>query len=246
MAYEYAEIGDEAQWSDFLTERDLALLGATSWAKDRSFGLGRKAALLVVDVYYAALGLPRAPLLDAVADWPQACGEEGWAAVDATQDLLRSARAAAIPVVYFVGAGPKYGRGSKKPAAKVRARSAGAESNGIVTEVTPSDSDIVIGKVGPSAFFSSPLDTLLRRHGCDTVLICGESTSGCVRATVVDAHSLGYYVGVVHDCCFDRFQSSHWVSLFDMHQKYADVISRSTALEYLADRRVGEREIVRT
>jgi nicotinamidase-related amidase len=237
MAYEYAEIGDEARWSDFLTERDRALLDATTWAKSDPFGLGQKAAVLVVDAYYAALGFPRAPLLDAVAEWPQACGEDGWAAVDATRELLRSARAAAMPVVYFAGAGPKYGRGSKKSAAMVRARSAGPDSNGIVTELTPEDSDIVIGKVGPSAFFSSPLDTLLRRRGCDTVLVCGESTSGCVRATVVDAHARGYYVGIVHDCCFDRFQSSHWVSLFDMHQKYADVISCSTALEYLADRR---------
>jgi maleamate amidohydrolase len=235
MAYDYAEIGGEARWSNFLTDRDRALLGATTWAKGSPFGLGRKAALLVVDVYYAALGVPRAPLLDAVAEWPQACGEDGWAAVDATRDLLRAARAATSPVVYFAGAGPKYGRGSKKPAAMVRTRSAGAEASAIVTEIAPEDSDIVIGKVGPSAFFSSPLDTLLRRRGCDTVLVCGESTSGCVRATVVDAHSRGYYVGVVHDCCFDRLQSSHWMSLFDMHQKYADVISRSTALDYLAD-----------
>lgn len=69
--------------------------------------------------------------------------------------------------------------------------------------------------------------------GRNTLLVCGEATSGCVRATVVDACVLGYAVGVIADCCFDRLEASHWTSLFDMDQKYADVLEMSAIAQYL-------------
>jgi nicotinamidase-related amidase len=80
---------------------------------------------------------------------------------------------------------------------------------------------------------TSPLDRLLKAAACDSVLICGEATSGCIRATVVDACVLGYCVAVVAECCFDRIQASHWMSLFDMDQKCADVIDSTAAGSYL-------------
>jgi hypothetical protein len=66
---------------------------------------------------------------------------------------------------------------------------------------------------------------------------CGQegATGGCVRSTVVDGRVAGYRVGVVSDCCFDRFEASHWMSLFDMNQKYADVIDVNEAEQYLRD-----------
>ena len=143
-------------WTDFLTGQDNEVLAATSWAKSAPFGLGTRPVLLIVDLYYAALGHPRADILDAVADWP-------------------------------------------------------------------------------SGFHETPLDTVLRGRDADTLLVCGEATSGCVRATVVDACTRGYRVGVVGDCCFDRFEASHWMSLFDMNQKYTDVFSADHAIEYLRD-----------
>jgi len=67
----------------------------------------------------------------------------------------------------------------------------------------------------------------------DTVIVVGETTSGCVRATVLDAAAARFKIGVVEECCFDRTEASHAINLFDMHQKYADVISLSSAISYL-------------
>jgi nicotinamidase-related amidase len=224
-------------WSDFLTERDNAVLAATSWAKREPFGFGARPAVVVVDLYYAALGLPRADILDTVREWPSACGQEGWAAVDRTAALLATARAAGARVIYLHATPPALGRWHRKPSNKLATRSDTVRPNDIVAEVAPGPDDIVLTKIGPSAFHQTPLDTVLRSGGYDTVLVCGEATSGCVRSTVVDGCTAGYRVGVVGDCCFDRFEASHWVSLFDMNQKYADVVTADEAEDYL---RTGE------
>jgi nicotinamidase-related amidase len=222
----------EAEWTKHLTERDRALLTATSWAKRRPFGLGTAPAVLVVDLYYAALGLPRQDILDAVADWPSACGEDGWAAVDRTAPLLDAARDAGAPVIYFHATPARYGRWNRKPVSALAPKST-VDPNAIVPEVAPEPGDIVLEKIGPSCFPGTPLDTLLRMGGHDTLLVVGEATSGCVRSTVVDACSRGYRVGVVGDCCFDRFEASHWLSLFDLDQKYADVLTAEAAIDRL-------------
>jgi nicotinamidase-related amidase len=229
-------------WTGFLTEQDNAVLAATSWAKSAPFGLGARPAVLVVDLYYAALGYPRTGIVDAVADWPSACGRRGWEAVDRTAPLLDAARAADVPVVYFHQTPAEYGRWNRKPSARLAPRPGGKDPNGIVAEVAPRDGDVVLTKIGPSGFHETPLDTVLRSRDIDTVLVCGEATSGCVRATVVDACTRGYRAGVVGDCCFDRFEASHWVSLFDLDQKYADVVSADRAIAYLR-RAAEEREV---
>ncbi len=92
----------------------------------------------------------------------------------------------------------------------------------------------MIVKAKPSAFFGTPLPIYLRTLGVDTLLVCGTSTSGCVRATVVDGFSHGYHVFVVEDGCFDRSEFSHRVNLFEMNAKYADVITLDEALGYLS------------
>jgi nicotinamidase-related amidase len=227
----------EAEWTKYLTERDRALLSATSWAKQRPFGLGDNPAVVVVDLYYAALGLPRQDILDAVGKWPSACGDDGWAAVDRTVPLLRAARDAGAPVLYFHATPARYGRWNRKPGSALDPKSTvdsnAVDPNGIVSEVEPWAGDIVLEKIGPSCFHGTPLDTILRAGGHNTLLVAGEATSGCVRATVVDACTRGYRVGVVGDCCFDRFEASHWLSLFDLDQKYADVLTAEAAIGHL-------------
>jgi maleamate amidohydrolase len=222
-------------WSAYLTDQDRAVLGATSWAKREPFGLGAKAAVLAVDLYYAALGERGVDAVTAVRDWPSACGPRGWDAVDRTVPVLDAARAADVPVVYFHAAPPELGRWNRKPVKAVDPVDP-VRGNTIVAEVAPTPGDVVIRKTGPSAFHDTPLDTVLRSRGVDTVLVCGEATSGCVRSTVVDACSRGYRVGVIGDCCFDRFEASHWVSLFDLDQKYADVVPSAEVLAYLKGR----------
>lgn len=90
--------------------------------------------------------------------------------------------------------------------------------------------DVVIEKGGPSAFFATSLDAVLRQKGCDSVMVCGLSTSGCVRATVVDALQYNYPAWVVAQACGDRNHSAHTANLHDMHAKYAEVVSLDRAL----------------
>src|SRR6266852_2529428 len=91
---------------------------------------------------------------------------------------------------------------------------------GIRPEFKPRPEDVVITKVRASAFFGTPLAAHLTQLGVQSVIVCGESTSGCVRASAVDAYSHGFHVTLVEECCFDRSPLSHKVNLFDMHHKY--------------------------
>jgi nicotinamidase-related amidase len=105
----------------------------------------------------------------------------------------------------------------------------------IVAEVAPIAGEVVIEKAAPSAFQGTPLAFHLQAMGIDTVIICGETTSGCVRASVVDAATARFKVGVVADCVFDRTEASHYMNLYDMHQKYADVVDVEAAKSYLRE-----------
>ena len=93
----------------------------------------------------------------------------------------------------------------------------------------------MILKDKPSVFFGTPLMSYLHELQVDTLLVTGTTTSGCVRATVVDAFSYNFRVVVVEECVFDRGQASHKVNLFDMQAKYADVVSLEAALHYLVE-----------
>ncbi|AEA27182.1 isochorismatase family protein [Pseudonocardia benzenivorans] len=221
---------DAKGWTRFLTEQDTALLDRTSWAKREPFGLGERPAVVVVDAYYGALG-ERRPLEEILEAWPSACGPAGWDAVDRTVGLLDAARAAGAPVFYLTGLAANPNPWNRKARRSSRRRDPNFLR--IVDELAPQPGDTVLEKVTPSGFTSSALAPLLTAAGVDTVLVCGEATSGCVRATAVDACVIGHRVGVVEDCCFDRIEASHWMSLFDLDQKYADVIDRDAAITYL-------------
>jgi len=229
-----------ASWNDFLTEQDKQLLSV--WGKRDRDEFGRKPVLLLVDVYYASLGNERKPLLESVKDWPMSCGLAGWDAVDRMINLLEAAREHDIPIVYVRGMrnfpsdstrvterGGKKNRGVDRLPPEIRAM-----EYEIVAEVAPKQGDLLLEKTAPSAFAGTPLLHYLRQTGVDTVIVCGETTSGCVRAAVLDAQALRYRVGIVGECCFDRIEASHWINLFDMHQKYGEVIDVRTAADYFA------------
>ena len=91
----------------------------------------------------------------------------------------------------------------------------------------------MIEKSAPSAFQGTPLMFHLNSLGVDTLIVCGETTSGCVRASVVDGATSRFRMGVVSECVFDRTEASHFMNLYDMHQKYADVVSLDMAKNYL-------------
>src|SRR5262249_41952171 len=134
--------------------------------------------------------------------------------------------------------------GFPSPWAPTRARLSAPEvselratmGNEIVAEVAPQPGDLVLEKSAPSAFGGTPLDYHLTYLKVDSLIVCGETTSGCIRATVVDGATRRYKVTVVEDCCFDRTEASHWINLLDMQLKYADVVSLETVIAMLAKR----------
>jgi len=223
----------EEGWKKYLTENDNAVIAATSWAKKQPFGLGDRPALVIVDDYYAALGYPRMDILEAVKEWPSACGLKGWEAIDRTVTLLDLVRGAGVPVFYTTSFGRRPTPWNRKGAKALNPRGNGPAPYDIVEELVPRPEDTIIEKSTPSAFQGTSLEILLRSQNRDTVLICGEATSGCVRSTVVDACTAGLTVGIIGECCFDRFESSHWMSLFDMNQKYGDLMEMRDVEKYL-------------
>lgn len=223
-------------WDDFLTDQDRAHIQLHP-APEK--GVGRKPALLLVDLYRSAFGDERQPLLDAVELWPSSCGLAGWEALPHIQKLLGEARRAGIPVIHFTGPEDIAGwrdstpRGSGELDDSPETRERVRRRHDIIEDVAPIPGEPVIRKASPSAFWGTPLIGHLNSLAVDTLLVAGESTSGCVRATVVDGRSYRYRMVVVEECVFDRHQATHAINLFDMDQKYADVVSIQTAIDYL-------------
>ena len=100
-------------------------------------------------------------------------------------------------------------------------------------EIAPHPQDILVWKQKPSAFHEAPTMSYLNLLKADTVIIAGTTTSGCVRATAVDAFSHNFHVSVVEDGCFDRSDVSHAITLLDLHAKYADVVRSNGVIKYL-------------
>jgi nicotinamidase-related amidase len=223
-------------WDKFLTEQDKEHNRRVG--KKELFGFGEKPAILAIDLYYSVVGLVREPILESIKTWPGSCGEAGWESVDKTVELLAAARENNIPIIYCHGmedfAVPWNRKGGKtNPLAHLPAE-VRAKANEIIAEVAPQPGDTVLKKTAASIFQGTPIEFKLNYLGIDTLIVCGETTSGCVRASVVDGHAYRYSIGVVEECCFDRTEASHAINLFDMHQKYADVVSLEYAKEYLA------------
>jgi maleamate amidohydrolase len=223
-------------WDRFLTDSDRDIFDRSGFGG--SVGFGARPVLLVVDVNYNFCGGHRLPLRESVDRWPSSCGPQGWDAVEHTKTLLAAAREAAVPVFFSTGlrqGATDFDRGrwnDKSP--RSREHRASPRGNDVVDDLAPLPHEIVLRKGRPSAFFGTMLASYLVDLGADTLVVCGTTTSGCVRATVTDAFSLNYRVVVVEECTFDRGEASHAMSLFDMHQKYADVLPLADTLAYFA------------
>ncbi len=216
----------ERIWDRFLTEQDKAHLRLSP---HKPAGFGTRPALLLIDLYRAAFGDRPEPLLESIKTFPSSCGLAGWDALPRIQRLLALCRELSMPIVHvtmltdsgvpgwFVPRGAPPGQ----VPASLRGRT---DLHEIIPEVAPREGEAVIRKVSPSAFAGTPLLAHLNYHDVDTVVICGESTSGCVRSTVVDARANRFRVVLGEDCVFDRHESAHAMNLFDMDQKYADVM----------------------
>jgi nicotinamidase-related amidase len=204
-------------------------LSATEVYDERGFGgrqgAGTRPAVVVVD-FIEGFTNPASPL---------SCDTDR--AVAETRTLLDAARATATPVVFTTVSytDDDLARAAqfiaKAPAlAQLRPGSSWIE---VDERLGRRPDEPVLVKLFASAFFGTSLDQLLGAAGCDTVIVAGASTSGCVRATVVDALQHGYRVLVPRDCVADRAPDAHNASLIDIDAKYGDVISSSDAVELL-------------
>lgn len=182
-------------------------------------GIGPRPALLAIDLYKKVYRGGPGPVAEINARHRGACGDYAWDAIEPTVRLFAAARAAGLPVIYTTG------NANDRVSATNRRRSGEDIGDGyeIKEEFAPEPGDLVIRKERASGFFGTPLSAHLQHMGVESLVMCGESTSGCLRASVVDAFSYGYDVVVVEECCFDRSLISHKVALFDLHHKYAEV-----------------------
>lgn len=205
-------------WDDVLNEQDMMMFSKAKMGGNGSLGV--KPALVIVDMTYGF----------ADSKFRLGCSETGYPAVDATSKLLQKAREKGIPVFYTKGFTEKNAPGTglwKGGEGKSEME------NTIVEQIAPLENEVVLEKRRPSGFFGTNLVDMLIYHGIDTCVITGLTTSGCVRATVVDAFSYNYKVVVPEECVGDRSQISHKVSLMDIHMKYGNVMKLDQVLEWL-------------
>jgi nicotinamidase-related amidase len=244
-----------AIWDPYLTQRDKAVFAAGGFGA--TGGFGKRPAFLIIDVSYAFCGETSEPILESIKKWPNSCGEDAWAAIPVIAGFADACRAKGIPLIYTTGVvredkwdigswAWKNGRtGEDATSASAAARANLPDGNRIVDEIAPQPQDIVVLKQKPSGFFGTNLHSYLQLLGCDSVFVVGTTTSGCVRATVIDAFSNNIRVAVIAEGCFDRVQANHAINLADMHAKYADVVTAETALAYVATLDAGQFDLPR-
>ncbi len=185
---------------------------------------GKKLALVIVDVVLAYLD-PASPLYAA-----------GEAALASNERLRAAAKASGAPVIFtnveYQADGADGGYFFRKvPALKAFVK--GSPLGAFPAALQPGPSDLVVTKQYASAFFGTSLASTLHSLGVDTLLITGFSTSGCVRATALDALQHGFIPLVVRDACADRHAAPHEANLFDLQAKYAEVIGEQEAVALL-------------
>lgn len=221
----------ERIWDRFLTEQDKAHLKL--FPEAQKYGFGDRAAVLSIDNYRRAVGDHPEPLLESIKTWPGSTGLAGWDALAHTARLFQVARKNRHPVIHVTalspeesgipGWTPRLDDQAKEAPLSPERRDRFNRRYDFVEQAAPLPGEVIVKKTAPSAFFGTPLAAHLTRERIDTLIVCGESASGCVRATVVDGCSLRLRMVVVEECVYDRHEASLAVSLFDMDQKYADV-----------------------
>ena len=228
-------------WDEFLAAEDKVTL------KERPhqvWGYGQRPALVLIDLYRWVFGDSRpASVLEAMPEWPGTCGPSAWDAIPHLQRVLAAARAAEIPIVHVTGLHPAdsgvagwSNRGKREDDAFVADPTKAEKIKhrfDIVDEVKPLPGEVILRKAAPSGFFGTLLMSHLHNFDVDGIILVGESTSGCVRATCVEGRSYRFMMPVVEECVFDRHRTAHAMNLFDMHQKYADVLGVDEVVAHL-------------
>ena len=217
-------------WQDIMPPE---LLQLAARSKRKTF-VGPSPALLAIDLYEQVYKGGNKPIAEAVKEERLSCGEYAYAAIPPTQRLFAAARGAGIPTFYS----------TMETRTEARPQVVWATSNAPPRKIDPTDydirpefkpqpGDIIIPKQRASVFYGTPIAARFVQLGVRSLIICGESTSGCVRASAVEAQEHGFHVTVVEQCCFDRNIVTHKVNLFDLHHKYADVMHVDEVVAHL-------------
>lgn len=213
--------GDDT-WSGILSSEEVEVYERLGyWRTLREPGVAP--ALVLVDLENNFTGDRPEPILDSIRRYRYSCGGQAWDSLPQVRRLLDASRAAGLPILFTRGA-------EDPPGATADERRDGRE---IVHVVAPAPGERVFEKRAASAFYAGGLLPYLVHTHVDTLLVCGCTTSGCVRATVVDGVSHGFRTVVVAECVFDRAALPHRVNLFDMAAKYAAVWSLAGTLDWL-------------
>lgn len=208
-------------WEQFVKPEELEIYRRAGYGK--TVGFGKKPALLVVDVEYDFAGDGPEPILESIAKYANSCGTAAWQAMPHIQRLIHLMRGKKLPVIYT----HSFPRNKDALPPQAHHRSA------IVAEIAPLAGETVIEKEAASPFFGTNLASKLIGLQVDTLIHTGCTTSGCIRAGVVDGASFRFRNIVVEEGVFDRAQTPHWINLFDMDQKYADVLPIDEVVTWL-------------
>ncbi len=212
-------------WKDIVDAEMLEIYSAYK----REVFVGPRPAILAIDLYEKAYQGGNRPVLEVNREFPGSCGENAWRAIEPTQRLFAAARRAGVPVIYSTRHADTNGVQSTNRRLGRERQSAFS----IKEELAPLPGELVIYKERASAFFGTPLVAHLRRMKVESLIVCGESTSGCVRASTVDAYSYGFHSTLVEECTYDRSMLNHKINLFDLHHKYADVMHVDAVIAHL-------------
>lgn len=222
----------ERVWTKYLTEDDRLVIEKGGYGKRR--GLGQRPMLVVIDAQYNYVGEDR-PVGEQLDEWPSGGGAAAWAAIRRIRPLVELARGAGIPVLFTRNvqknlAFDSFGTKSQRDQSRYVE---GHRGTFIVDELTPVSGDLTLDKAYASIFYGTPLLSWLVKLRIDSLILVGGSTSGCVRASAVDAVTRNFNVAVVEDCVYDRISISHAAGLLDMWMKYCDVMNSEEAAAYI-------------
>ena len=192
-----------------------------------SSGIGQRSALLIVD------------FVNGFANPDQFGGGNIGEAIENTRDLLAAARTLGLPVAFtrvvYADDGSDAGVFTLK-APPLKQLTQESFSSQIVDQLKPQEGEYIVRKTQPSAFFGTNLTAWYVSRGVDTVVVTGCTTSGCVRASVIDSMSYNFKTVVASNCVGDRALGPHEANLFDMEQKYADLMTSSEITAVLHER----------
>ncbi len=224
------DVFEDHCWKDVIDRDTLKIYAAYA----RETFIGPNPAVIAIDLYNSAYRGGARPPAEIQAEFPSSCGVNAWTAVEPTRKLLAAARLAGVPVFYCTSDTRPQSKPSGVGATRRQRTTSFDDDYVIMRELAPEPGDVVIAKQRASIFAGTPLVSHLTVLGVRSLIVCGESTSGCVRASCVDGYSSGYHVTLVEECTFDRSDLIHKVNLFDLHHKYADVMAIDEVLAHLA------------